>query len=65
MVTNPAIRKMPLFPIPVSYTHLAAHFVDSVGFREVPEFLQEQKQLTPDDLETVSYTHLDVYKRQP
>ena len=23
----------------------AAHFVDSVGFREVPEFLQEQKQL--------------------
>ena len=24
----------------------------SVGFREVPEFLQEQKQLTPDDLET-------------
>ena len=30
----------------------AAHFVDSVGFREVPEFLQEQKQLTPADLET-------------
>ena len=30
----------------------AAHFVDSVGFREVPEFLQEQKQFTPDDLET-------------
>ena len=30
----------------------AAHFVDSVGFRQVPEFLQEQKQLTPDDLET-------------
>ena len=30
----------------------AAHFVDSVGCREVPEFLQEQKQLTPDDLET-------------
>ena len=30
----------------------AAHFVDSVGFREGPEFLQEQKQLTPDDLET-------------
>ena len=29
-----------------------AHFVDSVGFRQVPEFLQEQKQLTPDDLET-------------
>ena len=29
----------------------AAHFVDSVGFRQVPEFLQEQKQLTPDDLE--------------
>ena len=24
----------------------AAHFVDSVGFRQVPEFLQEQKQLT-------------------
>ena len=31
---------------------VAALFVDSVGFREVPEFLQEQKQLTPDDLET-------------
>ena len=30
----------------------ATHFVDSVGFRQVPEFLQEQKQLTPDDLET-------------
>ena len=30
----------------------AAHFVDSVGFRQVPEFLQEQKQLIPDDLET-------------
>lgn len=30
----------------------AAHFVDSVGFRQVPEFLQEQKQLTPDELET-------------
>ena len=30
----------------------AAHFVDSVGFRQVPEFLQEQKQLTPDDLTT-------------
>ena len=30
----------------------AAHYVDSVGFRQVPEFLQEQKQLTPDDLET-------------
>ena len=30
----------------------AAHYVDSAGFREVPEFLQEQKQLTPDDLET-------------
>ncbi len=30
----------------------AAHFVDSAGFRQVPEFLQEQKQLTPDGLET-------------
>ena len=30
----------------------AAHFVDSVGFRQVPEFLQEQKQLTPDELTT-------------
>ena len=29
-----------------------AHYVDSVGFREVPEFLQEQKQLTPDELTT-------------
>ena len=30
----------------------AAHYVDSMGFRQVPEFLQEQQQLTPDDLET-------------
>ena len=30
----------------------AAHYVDSAGFRQVPEFLQAQKQLTPDDLET-------------
>ena len=30
----------------------AAHYVDSLGYKEVPEFLQEQKQLTPDDLET-------------
>ena len=30
----------------------AAHYVDSFGYKEVPEFLQEQKQLTPDDLET-------------
>ena len=30
----------------------AAHYVDSAGFRQVPEFLQELKQLTPDDLET-------------
>ena len=30
----------------------AAHYVDSAGFRQMPEFLQEQKQLTPDDLET-------------
>ena len=30
-----------------------AHYVDRAGFRQVPEFLQEQqKQLTPDDLET-------------
>ena len=29
-----------------------AHYVDSIGFQQVPEFLQEQKQLTPDDLET-------------
>ena len=29
-----------------------AHYVDSVGFRQVPEFLQEQKQLTPDELTT-------------
>ena len=29
-----------------------AHYVDSVGFRHVPEFLQEQKQLTPDELTT-------------
>ena len=29
-----------------------AHYVDSIGFQNVPEFLQEQKQLTPDDLET-------------
>jgi len=31
----------------------AAHYVDSFGYKEVPEFLQEkQPQLTPDDLET-------------
>ncbi|MEK8159400.1 YodL domain-containing protein [Clostridioides difficile] len=30
----------------------AAHYVDNFGYKEVPEFLQEQKQLTPDDLET-------------
>ena len=30
----------------------AAHYVDSFGYKEVPEFLQEQKQLAPDNLET-------------
>lgn len=31
----------------------AAHYVDSFGYKEVPEFLQEkQPQLTPEDLET-------------
>ena len=30
----------------------AAHYVDSFGYKSVPEFLQEQKQLTPDELET-------------
>ena len=30
----------------------AAHYVDSFGYKEVPEFLQELKQLTPDGLET-------------
>ena len=29
-----------------------AHYVDSFGYKEVPEFLQEQRQLTPDELET-------------
>ena len=29
-----------------------AHYVDSFGYKSVPEFLQEQKQLTPDELET-------------
>ena len=29
-----------------------AHYVDSFGYKEVPEFLQEQKQLTPDELTT-------------
>ena len=29
-----------------------AHSVDSFGYKSVPEFLQEQKQLTPDELET-------------
>ena len=33
----------------------AAHFVDSVGFRQVPEFLQEQKQLTPDESDDGKY----------
>ena len=30
----------------------AAHYVDSFGYKSVPEFLQDQKQLTPDELET-------------
>ena len=30
----------------------AAHYVDSFGYKNAPEFLQEQKQLTPDELET-------------
>ena len=30
----------------------AAHYVDSFGYKEVPEFLQEQKQLVPDELTT-------------
>ena len=29
-----------------------AHYVDSFGYKDVSEFLQEQKQLTPDELET-------------
>ena len=29
-----------------------AHYVDSIGFTQVPEFLREQKQLTPDELTT-------------
>ena len=30
-----------------------AHYVDSIGYREVPEFFKEQgRQLTPDELET-------------
>ena len=29
-----------------------AHYVDSFGYKNVPEFLQEQKQLTPGELET-------------
>ena len=29
-----------------------AHYVDSFGYKNVPEFLQEQKQLAPDELET-------------
>ena len=29
-----------------------AHYVDIFGYKSVPEFLQEQKQLTPDELET-------------
>ena len=29
-----------------------AHYTDSIGFVEVPEFLREQKQLTPDELMT-------------
>ena len=29
-----------------------AHYVDSFGYKEVPEFLQEQNHLTPDELET-------------
>lgn len=29
-----------------------AYYVDSIGFQKVPEFLQEQKQLIPDELTT-------------
>ena len=29
-----------------------AHYTDSIGFVEVPEFLREQKQITPDELMT-------------
>lgn len=29
-----------------------AHYVDSIGYKQVPEFLQEQKQLIPDDYKT-------------
>ena len=29
-----------------------AHYVDSFGYQQVPEFLQEQKQLAPDELTT-------------
>ena len=29
-----------------------ARYVDSFGYKSVPDFLQEQKQLTPDELET-------------
>lgn len=29
-----------------------AYYADSIGYREVPEFLREQKQLTPDELTT-------------
>ena len=53
-----------------------AHYVDSFGFKEVPGFSKAVSQDTSlraqldnakrqaAETETVSYTHLDVYKRQ-
>ena len=40
---------------------ISVHYVDSIGFKELPGFLDKQPERPS---VPVSYTHLDVYKRQ-
>ena len=52
----------PRGPMPVSYTHLVTHhamYLRTLEFLLRPMVLDESSTRT-----TVSYTHLDVYKRQ-
>ena len=52
--------------IPVSYTHLSLPAMRvTAGLRMQSSFWQSGSTLPrPDECEAVSYTHLDVYKRQ-
>ena len=56
--TTPPTSRDIAFPFPILWCFIgtagdAAHYVDSIGYREVPEFFKEQgRQLTPDELET-------------